>query len=199
MRSQSRSGVGTQPGRQYKRSRCRSGRPVAAAMRRATVVLPEPPGPITRTLRTFEVGLAAAQRIARKPATGSHPKLPEVVIKVLVLEHTPAPSGNAAKDSARGPVSHGSAIREALNQIAQAVHVCVPRRRARGQKLRRALALPFRPWQHVDHQPVEGRVGQGPARRSGFKLPEALAKPATYVADHLRDREASPERFPIRG
>src|SRR3989442_8686918 len=128
----------------------------------------------------------------------SHPELPEVVIEVLVLHDTPAPSGNPAKDTTRWPLSSRPTITKTPNQVAQPRHVRLPRGWARGQELGRAPSLAFGPRQHVNHQPVEGRVRQRAGGRCGLQLPETLAKSAADVADHFRRGEAPPERLAIR-
>src|SRR2546426_126070 len=116
----------------------------------------------------------------------SHPELPEVVIEVLVLQDTPAPSGNPAKDTTRWPLSGRSAITKAPNQVAQPGDVRLPRCWAdvtrlrdlirrfgdRGQELGRAPSLALGPRQHVNHQPVEGRVRQRAGGWCGLQLPE---------------------------
>src|SRR6266581_826162 len=128
----------------------------------------------------------------------SHPELPEVVIEVLVLHDTPAPSGNPAKDTTRWPLSGRSAITKAPNQVAQPGHVRLPRGWARGQELRRAPSLALGPRQHVNHQPVEGRVRQGAGGWCGLQLPKTLAKGGAHVADHVWGGEAPPERLALR-
>src|SRR5439155_6563329 len=108
-------------------------------------------------------------------------------------------AGNAAKDTACWPLTRRSPISKAHNQGTQPAHVRQPRRWTRGQKLRRAFALPFRPRHDVDQQPVEWRVRKRSRGWSGLELSEALAKAAAHVAHHLRSREATPQRLALRG
>src|SRR2546427_8146434 len=119
--------------------------------------------------------------------------------ELLVLKAPPAPAEKAPKTPARGPHPRRSPISKAPNQGTQPAHVRLPRRWTRGQKLRRALSLPFRPRHDVDQQPVEWRVRERSRGWSGLELSEALAKAAAHVAHHLRSREATPQRLAIRG
>src|SRR5207247_10180387 len=119
---------------------------------------------------------------------------PEVVIEVLILHDTPAPSGNPAKDTTRGPLSGRAAVPKAPNQVAQPSHVRLPRGWARGQKLGRAPSLALGPRHHADQQPVEGRVRQWAGGWRGLELPKTPAQAAAHVAEHPRGRAAPPRR-----
>src|SRR3989442_4629533 len=100
---------------------------------------------------------------------------------MLVLQDPPAASGNAAKYTACWPLTRRSTISKAPNQATQPAHIRLPRRWTRGQKLRRALSLPFPPRHHVDHQPIERPVRERSRWWSRLELSEALAKAAAHV------------------
>src|SRR5437879_13063174 len=121
------------------------------------------------------------------------------MIEMLVLQAPPAPARNAHRDTPCWPLTRRSPISKAPNQGTQPAHVRLPRRWTRGQKLRRALSLPFRPRHDVNQQPVERRVRERSRGWPGLELSEALAKAAAHVAHHLRSREATPQRLALRG
>src|SRR5207249_614829 len=141
---------------------------------------------------------SSACSAADASAAGSHPELAQMMIKMLVQHHAPASPGNSAKDTAGWPLRRRSAISKAANQVAQASDVCLPGRRARGEKLGRAPSLPFRPGNDVDRQPVEWRMAQWARGRRGLQLPETLPQIAAHMADHLWRRETPPQRLAIR-
>src|SRR2546428_9620746 len=113
-----------------------------------------------------------------------------------MLHDTPAPSGNPAKDTTRGPLSGRAAVPKAPNQVAQPSHVRLPRGWARGQKLGRAPSLALGPRHHVDQQPVEGRVRQWAGGGGRLELPQTLAEGAGHAAGPLRGPAAPPEPPP---
>src|SRR5689334_17143943 len=154
----------------------------------------------TRRVRTRE-----AIRVSRTTGsgrchltTGSHPKLPEVVIEVLVQHHAPTATGNPAKHPARWPARLGSPISRSANQVAKATDVCLPGRWGRREKLGWTTSLPFRPGDDVDRQPVEWRMAQWAGGRRGHQLPQTVPQVAAHMTDHLWRCETPPQRLAIR-
>src|SRR5437867_260052 len=128
----------------------------------------------------------------------SHPELTQVVIKMLVLHHAPARSRNTPEDSARRPGGRRSSRPKPLNQIPQPPDVRRPRRRARGEKLRWTLALPFRPRHHMNSQPIHRKPRERTGWRPGVELAQSLPQVGTHVTHHFGGRKSAPHGLALR-
>src|SRR5467141_4002021 len=126
-------------------------------------------------------------------------KLPQMIIKMLMLQHAPAVPRNTPEHAAGWPRRGRSAGRKARNQIPQTPNVGRPGRRTCGEKFGWALPLPFRPRQDMNHQPIQRKPSQWTRGRTRFELPKTLSQPTTHMTHHFVGREASPNGFAVGG